>query len=271
VLLVVGLALAAAVVHATWNLLLSQAPDTEAATAVALVSGVVLFAPVALLAGTVQSRAVPYLLVSNVLEFTYFAVLARAYDRGQASSIYPVARGSAPVLVLLVSLATGAHIDPAELTGVLLVAAGVVVLSAEPGTARRGLGLGAVAGVCIAAYTLVDKAGLRYADPLPYLSAALTCPALAYLAILVRRKSWAAIRITVRPTSVLAGVGVFAAYGLTLAALSRGAAAPVAAVRETSIVILTALTALVLRQPVRRRQWLGGLVVAAGVVAIATG
>lgn len=269
--MVVALALAAAVVHATWNLLLSHAPDTEAATAVALVSGVVLSAPVALLAGTVHAGALPYLLVTSVLELAYFVVLARAYDRGQASSIYPVARGSAPVLVLLASLVGGVHVDPAELAGVLIVAAGVVVLSAEPGTARRGLGLGATAGICIAAYTLVDKAGLRYADPLPYLSAAMTPPALVYLAIMGRRKGWPAIRISMRAATVGAGVGVYAAYALTLAALSRGGAAPVAALRETSIVILTALTALVLRQPVRRRQWLGGAVVAAGVIAIATG
>lgn len=264
-----GLALAAAVTHAIWNLLLSDAADSEAATAVALLVGALLFAPVALSSGSIHSGALPYLLVSNIMELGYFGLLARAYDRGQVGTIYPVARGSAPVLVLIGSLAAGGRLTIVEGVGVALVGVGVFALRAQRGPASEGMPLALATGVCIAAYTLVDKAGLRYADPLPYLSAAMSGPAVAYFLAVALRKRWTVVRGYVRPSTVVAGAGVFGAYGLTLAALAQGPAAPVAAVRESSIVILTLLAAVVLKRPITVRQWCGAVVVTTGVVALA--
>src|SRR3954454_1637931 len=94
-----ALALSSAFVHATWNLLLARARDTEAATAVALIVGTLVFAPVAALTWELDSGVWPYLAASAVLEIAYFALLAAAYDRGELSVVYPVARGSAPLLV----------------------------------------------------------------------------------------------------------------------------------------------------------------------------
>lgn len=267
--LVLALALAAALVHACWNLLIGRAEDSELATAVALVAGVLLFAPVAVLGGHVCAGAIPYLVATNVLEGGYFALLARGYDAGRASAVYPVARGSAPVLVLLVSVAAGQHLDTGEVAGVVAIAAGVVVLRSGAALSRSALTLGLATAGCIAGYTLVDKAGLRHADPLPYLELAMTVPALAYATLVVRRRSWATARRAVSPASVAAGVGVFTAYALTLAALARGTAAPVAAVRETGIVFLTAISAVVFHERIGRRQWLGALTIAVGVMAVA--
>lgn len=274
--LVLGLVLAAAVVHATWNLLLGRAPDIEAATAVAVVAGLVLFTPVAVSTwertdAAVTHRAVPFLVASALFELGYFALLARSYGTGRPSAVYPVARGSAPVLVLAASLLTGQAISAAAVGGVLAIAAGVVVLRLTPGLTRTGLVLGIATGCCVAGYTLVDFHGLRYADPLPYLELAMTVPALGCVALVARRKGWPALRDAVSAPTVLAGVGVFGAYSLALAALAHGAAAPVAAVRETGIVILTVLSAVFGHEPVSRRQWLGVLVVTSGVMTIALG
>lgn len=265
------LVLASAVVHAGWNLLLGRAADSETATAVALVAGIVVFAPVAVLGGTVSRPAVPYLVASNAFEAGYFALLARGYNTGRASTVYPVARGSAPVLVLLVSIVAGQAVTGAQVVAVILIATGVVVLRMTPGMSRTSLILGLATAACIAGYTLADKAGLRHADPLPYLELAMTVPALGYFALVRRSKGALAIRRAVSATTVLAGVGVFVAYVLALAALSSGAAAAVAAVRETGIVFLTAMSVLILREPITRRQWLGALTIAAGVVVIALG
>jgi drug/metabolite transporter (DMT)-like permease len=255
--------LAAAVVHAVWNLLLAGARDSQAATAGAMLVGCLVFAPVALATWDVRSGAVPWVVASAVLELAYIALLALAYSRHDLSAVYPLARGSAPVIVLIVSVvALGASLALGQVLGVLLVAGGVVLVRG----AGRGEPLLALAvGAAIAGYTLVDKEGLRHAGPLPYLELVLIVPALAYAAFVGRRRLSASFGWR----TALAGVGMFGAYGLTLAALRLAPAAPVAAVRETSIVIATLLGAVVLREGVGQARFAGAAVIVAGVGAIA--
>ncbi|MGH2844833.1 MAG: EamA family transporter, partial [Thermoleophilaceae bacterium] len=103
-----ALALGAALLHAAWNVLLAGSRDTVAATGGLLLWGVVLLAPAAALTGDVSASAAPYIAASAALEVAYFALLARAYRGGEVGVVYPVARGSAPVLVLAVgALALG--------------------------------------------------------------------------------------------------------------------------------------------------------------------
>ena len=95
------LALGAAFMHATWNVLLAGSRDSEASTAVATLCGVVLLAPLALLTGGVTDAALPFAAASAALHVAYLSLLARAYQGGQVSVVYPVSRGMAPVLVLV--------------------------------------------------------------------------------------------------------------------------------------------------------------------------
>ena len=99
------LALCAAFVHAGWNLLLSRARDSEQATATAAAVGAVVFAPVAALTWNVGAKAIPWAAASAALELVYLMLLAHAYQEGELSLVYPVARGSAPLLVLLFTIA----------------------------------------------------------------------------------------------------------------------------------------------------------------------
>ena len=94
------LALTAAFVHALWNLLLARARDVVAATAVALVVSVAVFAPVTAVVWEAESSVWPYLVASSCLQLLYFALLGAAYTRAELSVVYPLARGLAPVLVL---------------------------------------------------------------------------------------------------------------------------------------------------------------------------
>jgi drug/metabolite transporter (DMT)-like permease len=223
--------------------------------------GCLAFAPVAVVAWDVRAGAWPYVAASAALELLYFALLALSYSRFELSAVYPLARGSAPVIVLVLS---GAALAAGQVAGVLLVGLGVVLVRGF-GAGRRGEVLLALAvGAAIAGYTLVDKHGLRYADPLPYLVLVLAVPAVVYLAAVGRRR----VRAELGWRTALAGIGMFAAYGLVLAALRLAAAAPVAAVRETSIVIASVLGALVLRESVDRRRIAGAAVIVAGVAAI---
>ena len=123
------LALAAAAVHAAWNLLLSGEEDTHSASAVAIVFGTLVFAPVAVLTWRVDSGAVPYILGSSALELVYLALLATAYSVAAMSFIYPIARGSAPVLVLVAGVvALGVRVSVAAAVGVVIVALGIVLV-----------------------------------------------------------------------------------------------------------------------------------------------
>ena len=91
-----ALALGAAVLHACWNLLLVRAPDVEAATAVALVAGVLVFAPVAVVFWEADERVWRFVAVSSMLQLTYFLLLAAAYGRAEMSFVYPIARARRP-------------------------------------------------------------------------------------------------------------------------------------------------------------------------------
>jgi drug/metabolite transporter (DMT)-like permease len=258
-----ALALAAALVHAVWNVLLAGARDSQAATGAAMLVGCLAFAPVAVATWDVRSSAVPWVVASAALELAYFALLALAYSRHELSAVYPLARGSAPVIVLIVSVvALGAAFSFGQVAGVLLVAGGVLLVRG----AGRGEPLLAFAvGAAIAGYTLVDKEGLRHAGPLPYLELVLVVPAVAYGAFIGAGR----MRASFGWRPALAGIGMFAAYALTLAALRLAPAAPVAAVRETSIVIAALLGAVVLREAVGRARFAGAAVIVAGVAAIA--
>jgi uncharacterized membrane protein len=264
-----ALALGAAFLHAFWNLVLARAPDIEAATAVALAAGVVAFAPVAVVFWEAESEVWPFLAATSLLQLTYFVLLAAAYGRAELSFVYPIARGSAPVLVLLagvVLLDEAASV--AQVGGVLLVAAGVLLVRGIGGRAGAGdlvLAL-AIAG-CIATYTLLDQRGIRYASPVVYQELSMIPATVAFLLwTLARRRQ--AVRDAVGPVMIAAGLATFGAYVLVLAALSRAPAAPVAAVRETSVVIATALAVPLLRERVGVPRLAGAVLVVAGVVLL---
>jgi drug/metabolite transporter (DMT)-like permease len=268
-----ALAFSSAFVHALWNLLLARARDSEAATAVALIAGTIVFAPVAALTWDIDSAALPYLAASAVLELAYFALLAAAYDRGELSLIYPIARGSAPVLVAIFSVVLlGVTLRALTVAGVLLVAAGVLLVrGVTPLQAgdRRPVLFALAVGATIAAYTLFDKAGLRHAKPLTYLELVVLPAAIVYPLWIGRRKS---LRAELSPSTLVAGVAMFGAFGLALAAirLAPQAFVPgVQALRETSVVIAVAAGALFLGERVSRTRALGAFVVVAGVVALA--
>jgi drug/metabolite transporter (DMT)-like permease len=265
-----ALALSSAFVHASWNLLLARARDSEAATAVALIAGTIVFAPVAALTWELDSGVWPYLAASATLEIAYFTLLAAAYDRGELSVVYPVARGSAPLLVALFSvilLGTGLH--PLTVLGVVLVAAGIVLVRGFAAGDAGQLVFALAIGATVAAYTLFDKAGLHHARPLTYLELVILPSAIVYPLWIARRKP---LRAELGPSALLAGVAMFAAFGLALAAirLAPQAFVPgVQALRETSVVIAVAAGALFLRERVGRLRALGAAVVVAGVAALA--
>jgi multidrug transporter EmrE-like cation transporter len=271
--LALALALAAAFVHALWNLLVARARDPRAATAIAAAASVTLPLPLVAASWTAGAAVLPLAIASSGFELAYLAVLAAAYDRAELSVIYPLARGLAPVLVLVVGvLVAGAPHPPLAVAGVGLVATGVVLVRGVGGRAAwRDVGRALAIAGCIAGYTSIDKIGVTYASPLAYYELVMVGPASLYLAALLRTRGLGEVRRELHPSTVVAGLGMFAAYSLVLAALTLAPAASVAAVRETSVVVAAIMGGLFLSEPVGARRLLGAAVVAAGVAALAMG
>lgn len=267
----VALALGAAVLHAVWNLVLARAPDTEAATAVALLMSVAVFALPAALSWRVDAAAWPYVAASTMFQFGYVVTLAAALARGELSVAYPLARGSAPVLVLAVSAGVlGAASSGRQVVGVALVAAGVLLVRGlrRPSDGRV-VALALACGACIAGYTVVDSHALDHAAALPYLWIVMALTASVYVPLAARTRGRPALKAAVRGETVLAAVLFFGAYLLVLAALRLAEPGPVAAIRETSVVVAVALGYLLLREPVTPSRATGSLVVVAGAAVIA--
>ena len=135
-----------------------------------------------------RPRVWPYLVASGALQLVYFALLVTAYRVAPLSVVYPVSRGVAPVLVLVLGIrrarphdvcGPGARRAPRR-RGVLLVR------GLRP-SAGRGVALGLVIACVIATYTLVDKRGVAHAGALPYLEVSMLGPAVAYAVSPLRR------------------------------------------------------------------------------------
>ena len=264
-----ALALAAAVLHATWNLLVARARDPEAATAVAMLVALVVYAPVAIAGWRLDLAAVPYLVATSLLHLIYVPLVPAAYRRADVSVVYPIARGTAPLIVLAVGvLALGAATSVGEVLGICLVAAGVLLVRGVRRAAPAGIAFGLVIAGVIAAYTLVDSIGVDRAAPFTYLELSMLLPGIVYAAALARLRGAASLRRELNVASVAAGIATFGSYGLVLVALQRAAAAPVAAVRETSIVIAAGLATVVLGERVTAARFAGAALVAAGVALV---
>jgi drug/metabolite transporter (DMT)-like permease len=275
-----ALALGAAFLHALWNVLLAGSRDSVAATGALLLFGALLLAPAALLAGDVSSSAIPFIAASAAFELVYFVLLARAYRGGELGVVYPVARGSAPVVVLVVAaaLGLGRGVSAPAVAGILLVGAGVLLVGLPGGErrvrrpqadkvdARRDLGAGLAIGVTIAGYTLVDSEGLDHADPLPYLFLIAAVCAVAYNGALVASGRASELKAALSGRMLGTAAATVGSYAMVLAALQMAPAAPVAAVRESSIVIAALMAWLFLGE---ERRLGGAVVVAAGVALIA--
>ena len=267
-----ALALGAAFLHASWNALIARARDVRATTAIALVVAVVLFAPVAAATWDVERDALPWIGASALLELAYFLLLAAAYERSDMSLVYPIARGTAPILVLGGAALVGASLGAVQAVGVVLVGVGVVLVRGFRGRLdSRGVVLSLAIGVAIAGYTLVDKEGIEHASTLAYLELVLAPVAVAALAIQIATGGTADLRAAVTWSACLAGALSFAAYALVLAALALAAAPAVAAIRETSILFAVVLGVYFLRESVGPARVIGAVLVVVGVGLVALG
>ena len=269
--------LLAAVLHATWNAVVKQVDDRLAGFVLLDLTGVALcLLAVPLLPGPAPaSRA--FLALSVVLHLGYKLFLMGAYRAGDLSQVYPLARGSAPLLVAgFAGLVLGERLGPAQLTGVLVVSVGLVLLAGVGGAASgppAATWLALATGVFIAAYTVADGVGVRRSGGalgyIAWLFLAEGLPLPLYAATVGRRHLKAALRVNL-PAGLAAGVLSLAAYGLVIWAQTRGALAVVAALRETSVIVAALIGSAGFGERFGYRRTVAAAVVTAGIVLLNT-
>jgi drug/metabolite transporter (DMT)-like permease len=291
--LAIGLVLVAAVLHAGWNVLLKTSGDTLG-TAVRLQAlGTAILVPIGIagwfLTGrpSIDAGGVGVALVSGIRVGAYFIFLAAAYARGDLSLVYPRARGSAPLLAVVVGVAVlGENLSSGSLAGVVCLLAGILLV-ARPwralqaaGREHRGaIGFALATGATIAAYSAVDRVGVRILAPWLY-GTILAVFATALLASSVyigrrlgviapapERLEGASRGPMMRRRDAAAGVASLTAYLLILFAYSIAPLATVAPLRESGIVLAAAWGSIRLGETSGNRET-GGRIIAAGFVVI---
>ena len=271
-LLIFGLLLFAAALHAGWNALVRRDPDRAAAAVSVAAGGAVVGIAVLPFLPPIAPAAIPFVLGSSSIHIVYYALVARAYRHGELSVVYPIMRGLAPLLVTIVTALFVEPATPAEFAGVAIVATGIVTLGME-GLARGGAGIGAALAnaVVIACYTLVDGLGARVSAAPPAFTAwLLVGGGIATVGWRVIREGRPVIGKIVRraPLGLAGGLMGFGAYGIALWAMTVAPIGVVAAVRESSVLIATALGAVFLHERFGALRWVAALLVVAGLALI---
>ena len=270
------LVLFAAALHAGWNAIVKASPDKSsdvvlvAAGAAALAATTLAFIPLPALPSW------PYLIASVAIHLAYFSLVGLAYRHGDLSYVYPLMRGSAPLVTTFAAiLILGEALHGGGYAAVLLLSTGVLVLSFDglrKGKAHLGATGYAIANALVVAlYTLVDGIGVRlsgsavsYAQWLFFL----TGIPLGVLALSMRRVALLGAARARWKMLLFGGLCTIGSYGLVLWAMTRAPLALVAALRETSVVFGTVFAAVILREKFGLLRCVAAGLVAAGAVAI---
>jgi drug/metabolite transporter (DMT)-like permease len=268
--------LGAAVLHAVWNALAHAIDDQLVGFALIGVGVTVGAVPLVLLSSAPARASWPYLVGSVVLHVAYNLLLMRSYRLGEFSQVYPIARGTSPWLVALAAAVfAGEHLSPLRWLGVLVISAGLASLVFAGGVptraARPAIAAAVLTGVAIAAYTTLDGLGVRSADTVAGYTGwlfLLQGPVLPLTAVAVRRgRLWPQVRPHL-PAGLAAGLLSLAAYALVLWAQTRGALAPIAALRESSVIVGAVIGTVVFGERFGRWRIAATVLVAAGVILV---
>jgi drug/metabolite transporter (DMT)-like permease len=265
--------LAAAVTHAVWNAIAHGIKDQTLAFALIGVGGAAVSVPLVIVAALPRSSAWPYLLASVGIHVFYNLLLMQCYRLGEFSQVYPLARGVSPLVVtILAAVFVHEHLAPAQIGGVAIVSAGLAFLVFGGRRPGRGAFLAAVGtGLTIAAYTTVDGVGVRAsASPVGYIGWLILLQSLCVPLFAAVRRRDVLLKQSRRIllSGLLAGALSVLAYGLVLWAQTKGALAPIAALRETSVIFGAIIGTLVFREPFGRSRITATVLVVAGIVLL---
>ncbi len=264
--------LGSALLHASWNALIKTGANKQTAMLIMTVwQGIIGLAIVVWL--PFPDRQVwPWLLGSGVIHMFYQLFLAYAYEQGDLSRVYPLARGAAPMFVLITSyFLLSDQLNGAEVTGIAVLGLGIVLMARgvfTSGESRRLIPFAIGAAVATAGYTIVDGIGARIdGDALAYVGWLLLMAGFFYVPAILALKGPS---IAVAPRKVwlqgaLPAAASLAAYTIAVWAMTIAPIALVAALRETSILFAVLIGWGAFNERMDRSKWLAAALIAAGV------
>jgi drug/metabolite transporter (DMT)-like permease len=267
----------AAACHAGWNALIKVGLDPlSTTTLISIGSGIVAlaFAP---LVGMPASEAWPWLFASVVIHLVYFASLIESYRTGDLGQVYPIARGSAPLMTAAVtSIFVGEKLSALGWTGIVALVTGVLLLSARGGRHlaeidRRAIGFALFTALTICAYSVVDGIGARLsANPNGYSVwlfigiAGVMVPYALYRdgrdVIPAMQRFWM--------RGFAGGALQVLSYGIAIWAMTAAPIAIVATLRETSVLFGAAIAVVVLKEPLRAVRVMAACLIVCGLILI---
>ena len=276
-----GLILIAAITHAGWNFVLKQAKQKLVFMWWALVVGTIGFMLLLPASPPLPFRIWPYAISSALAEAGYYFALTWAYDSDDFSLIYPMARGTAPVLLVFWgTLFLGEHPRPTGLVGIALLVLGLVVvgsggilsLQGKTQLSTKGILAAFCAATCISIYTAIDGAAVRFVSPTPYtvllffFSVIFIAPAVLWRygrrAVIVEwHANW--------PRIILVGILCIAAYILVLQAYTMARISYAGAAREISVVFAAFIGWRWLGESFGAVRTIGAILIFTGILVIA--
>jgi len=267
----------AALCHAGWNALVKVGLDPlSTTTLIAIGSGVVSLA-VLPFTGAPATASWPWLIASVFIHLAYFAALIESYRTGDLGQVYPIARGSAPLMTAAATtFVVGEKLSLTGWAGIVALVAGVFLLSARGGRElakidHRAVGFALLTALTICTYSVVDGIGARLAnEPGAYALALFVGNALLLLPYALWRDGRAVIPAMRRfwRRGFAGGALQVASYGTVLWAMTVAPIAIVATLRETSVLFGALIAVVVLKEPLRATRIVAALLIVCGLVLI---
>ena len=272
--LLIGLVLAAALLHAVWNAMAKSGNQPEFSIGAYQLVGSVTCIGLSTLVPIPARESWPMILVSVIIHNFYYFSLARAYRSGDLSQVYPLFRGLAPVLVAFGAVILADEwLSAGTLAGIVIVSGGVISLAFRNATLgampRKALFWGLTTSLLIACYTVVDGMGVRAAgNALSYILWLFIFEVvpIGLILLLTQRQEWIKYLRENTAMVITGGVASSAAYGLVIFAMSLGAMAVVSSLRETSVIFAAIIGAIFLREPFGPARIRAASLVAVGIV-----
>ena len=270
--------LGSAMTHAVMGMLTKSSSDKLVFRSVMMLTSALLFSPVLFLLPPPPPEAWPFLILGMGLHFVFQMAMIAAFDRGEMNLVYPVMRGAAPAMAAFFAfLILGETLSLLQIGGLALASA-MLIGFAWPDKSKApkvtALAFAMLAAVMTALYSVNDASGVRATgDPITYLAwfFVLTSLPITVMALIRRGRHWPKIaRAEFRGAGPSAILGAMS-YGFALFAFSIAAVAPMAAMRETSVVFGAILAAVVLKEPFGLKRTLLAILLAAGLVLLQVG
>jgi drug/metabolite transporter (DMT)-like permease len=275
----IGLLLAAAVLHTTWNLLLKRADEKYIAVWWGAIIGPLAFLPAIFIAGFPSPAVWHILVISALFEIAYYIVLAEAYKDSDFSLVYPIGRGAAPVLIAVwAALFLHERFTPGGLTGIIVVIGGLLIIGGsdifqkQSGLHQRGLLLALLLALLISIYSILDGTAVKQTAALPYVIVLFFCVPIFTSPLILRQYGWNRLKneLAAHPWALTAlGVLTIGAYSLALWAYSISKLGYAGSIREVSVVMAAYAGWQFLGEKFGGLRMLGAAIIFAGIMVIA--